>query len=135
MPRVVFLLVPEFHLLDLSGPAQVFSAAADLGHDYRLSYVAERPEVPSAQGVTVRADVDWPELDADDLVVVPGWRAPTLAGRGHHDNPRGRGGVHGPGRRTRPPLRRERPAAMTHHSERPSLINGRTDEHGNPGEW
>jgi len=80
---VVFLLVPEFHLLDLSGPAQVFSAAADLGHDYRLSYVAERPEVPSAQGVTVRADVDWPELDADDLVVVPGWRAPTLAGRGH----------------------------------------------------
>ena len=83
MPRVVFVLVPDFHLLDLSGPAQVFSSAAGLGYDYRLSYVAERPEVVSAQGLPVRAEVDWPETDAGDLVMVPGWRAPTLAGHGH----------------------------------------------------
>ena len=31
MTRVVFLLVPQLHLLDLAGPAQVFSTAADLG--------------------------------------------------------------------------------------------------------
>ncbi|MFB9235051.1 GlxA family transcriptional regulator [Plantactinospora siamensis] len=79
MSRVVFLLLPRLHLLDLAGPAQVFSTAADLGHDYRLRYVAESPEVPTAQGLPVRAEPDWPELSPDDLVVVPGCRAPTLA--------------------------------------------------------
>ena len=39
--RVVFLLVPKLHLLDLAGPAQVFSTANDLGYGYALSYVAE----------------------------------------------------------------------------------------------
>ncbi|WBB79557.1 DJ-1/PfpI family protein [Micromonospora sp. WMMD882] len=74
MPRVVFLLVPQVHLLDLAGPAQVFSTAADLGYDYRLHHVAERSPVPSVQGVPLVADADWPELTPDDLVVVPGWR-------------------------------------------------------------
>ena len=74
MARVVFLLVPQLHLLDLAGPAQVFSAAADLGYDYRLHYVAARPEVPTVQGVTLRADTGWPALHREDLLVVPGWR-------------------------------------------------------------
>lgn len=55
----------------------------------------------TAQGLPVRASTTWPELTADDLVVVPGWRSPSLAatfalGRGildrvrsHHD----RGGM------------------------------------------
>ncbi|GAA0368309.1 AraC family transcriptional regulator [Streptomyces blastmyceticus] len=75
MTRVVFLLVPQLHLLDLAGPAQVFSTAADLGHGYTIGYVAEQEDVPTAQGVMLRAAVDWPELTADDLVVVPGWRS------------------------------------------------------------
>lgn len=82
MTRVVFVLVPRLHLLDLAGPAQVFSTAADLGHDYELSYVAEREDVPTAQGVHVRADLHWPGLGPEDLVLVPGWRAPTLRGHG-----------------------------------------------------
>jgi transcriptional regulator GlxA family with amidase domain len=72
---VVFLLVPGLHLLDLAGPAQVFGTAG-----YDLHYVAEQEDVRSAQGLTVRARLDWP---AADLLVVPGWRAsPTLAGTG-----------------------------------------------------
>jgi transcriptional regulator GlxA family with amidase domain len=74
MARVVFLLVPQVHLLDLAGPAQVFSAAADLGYDYRLHYVAATAEVPTAQGLTLRAETRWPPLGRDDLVAVPGWR-------------------------------------------------------------
>lgn len=74
MPRVVFLLVPGVHLLDLAGPAQVFSTAADAGHPYAIAHVAERPDVPSAQGVVLRARVDLPALGPDDLVIVPGWR-------------------------------------------------------------
>jgi transcriptional regulator GlxA family with amidase domain len=76
--RVVFLLVPRLHLLDLAGPAQVFSTAADLGYGYELGYVAEREDVPTAQGVHLRASTVWPDLTPRDLVVVPGWRAPTL---------------------------------------------------------
>ncbi|MDH6135587.1 transcriptional regulator GlxA family with amidase domain [Kitasatospora sp. MAA4] len=75
MSRVLFVLVPGVHLLDLAGPAQVFSTAADFGPSYRLGYVAEREQVPSAQGLALTADTHWPELGPDDLVVVPGWRA------------------------------------------------------------
>ncbi|QYX75334.1 GlxA family transcriptional regulator [Streptomyces akebiae] len=79
MSRIVFFLVPGVHLLDLAGPAQVFSTAADFGHPYTLTYVAERPEVPSAQGLPLVARTDWPALGPEDLVVVPGWRTGTLA--------------------------------------------------------
>src|SRR5919197_464897 len=82
--KVVFLLVPRLHLLDLAGPAQVFSTAADLGCDYALSYVAEREDVPTAQGVPVRAQLAWPDLGSEDLVVVPGWRSPVLGSDGGH---------------------------------------------------
>lgn len=91
---MVFVLAPEVHLLDLAGPAQVFSSEA-LPTAYDLVFVAEQPEVVSAQGLPVRASVDWPALSVDDLVVVPGWRAPSLKPtlgqgvldrlRAHHD--------------------------------------------------
>ncbi|GAA2059002.1 helix-turn-helix domain-containing protein [Catenulispora yoronensis] len=78
--NVVFLLMPRVHLLDLSGPAQVFSAADDLGCPYRLHYVAEQEDVTAAQGVRLRAETEWPPTGPDDLVVVPGWRSPVLKG-------------------------------------------------------
>jgi transcriptional regulator GlxA family with amidase domain len=80
MTRVAFLLVPHLHLLDLSGAAQVFSGAADLGLGYELSYLAESPEVSSAQGLVLHAATDWPALGPDDLLVVPGWRG-SMFGR------------------------------------------------------
>ena len=79
MPKVVFPLIAGLHLLDLAGPAQVFSTAAQLGHGYTLHYVAERDEVPTAQGLPVRAETVWPDLGEDDLVLVPGWRSPLRA--------------------------------------------------------
>ncbi|MEU1299888.1 GlxA family transcriptional regulator [Streptomyces shenzhenensis] len=79
MTHVVFFLVPGVHVLDLAGPAQVFSTAAEFGHPYTLAYVAEQPQIPTAQGVPLVAALDWPELGPDDLIVVPGWRARTLA--------------------------------------------------------
>ncbi|GAA5152408.1 hypothetical protein GCM10023321_21050 [Pseudonocardia eucalypti] len=48
MHRVVFLLAPGLHLLDLAGPAQVFSELAALGRPYAMHYVADRPEVVTA---------------------------------------------------------------------------------------
>jgi transcriptional regulator GlxA family with amidase domain len=80
MSRVVFVLLPGLHLLDLAGPAQVFSMAANFGHSYGLDYVAEREQVRSAQGLPLVARTDWPEPAAGDLVVVPGWRVSRLSG-------------------------------------------------------
>jgi transcriptional regulator GlxA family with amidase domain len=80
MTEVVFLLAPRVHLLDLAGPAQAFSTAADFGQAYRLHYVGEQEEIPSQQGVPLRAETRWPDLGRDDLVVVPGWRVPDNKG-------------------------------------------------------
>ncbi|MGD0704911.1 MAG: DJ-1/PfpI family protein [Trebonia sp.] len=82
MTRIVFLLVPGLHLLDLAGPAQAFRTAADLGCGYELGYVAEQEDVRTAQGLTVRAQTVWPALAADDLIIVPGWRSPMIKGTG-----------------------------------------------------
>ncbi|MDG4823999.1 DJ-1/PfpI family protein [Asanoa sp. WMMD1127] len=82
MTTVGFLLVPDLHLLDLAGPAQVFSTARDLGYDYALAYLSEHAEVPTAQGLPVHAETIWPALRPDDLLIVPGWRSPTLRGTG-----------------------------------------------------
>ena len=81
--RVVFLLIPRLHLLDLAGPAQVFFTAADLGLRVRAAATWPsgrtcRPRRGCRCGPTTR----WPELGPDDLVVVPGWRAPRLRGAG-----------------------------------------------------
>ncbi|MFF0869004.1 GlxA family transcriptional regulator [Nonomuraea sp. NPDC003560] len=82
MSRVVFLLIPRVHLLDVAGPAQVFSTAADLGRPYTIDYVAEEREVASVQGLTLHARTSWPSLTPDDLIVVPGWRGPARPASG-----------------------------------------------------
>lgn len=80
MRRVVFVLAPRVHLLDLAGPAQVFSTATDFGFGYRLSYLADASPVPSHQGVPLVAELDWPALGPEDIVLVPGWRSPLANG-------------------------------------------------------
>jgi transcriptional regulator GlxA family with amidase domain len=78
--RVIFALLPGFHLLDLAGPAHVFDTGAVHGYPYQLGYVAADEQVLSAQGLPVLAETSWPRLASDDLIVVPGWRSPTLRG-------------------------------------------------------
>ncbi len=80
MTRVVFLLSSHLHLLDLAGPAQAFSTAINFGHDYELHYVGEQEDVPSYQGVMLRATTAWPDLTPSDLVIVPGWRTALVPG-------------------------------------------------------
>jgi transcriptional regulator GlxA family with amidase domain len=76
---VVFALVPGVHLLDLAGPAQAFSCAADEGLPYELRYVSATACVPTAQALPIQAETTMPDLDADDLLLVPGWRGDRLA--------------------------------------------------------
>lgn len=77
MTTVAFVLVPGVHVLDLAGPAQVFST----GLGYTLRYVARSSPVLSAQQLPVQAETTVPELDPDDILVVPGWSGDTLAER------------------------------------------------------
>jgi transcriptional regulator GlxA family with amidase domain len=84
MARVVFVLAPGLHLLDLAGPAQAFSSATDCGQHFELCYVGESEDLPSAQGVSLRAELTWPSLSVDDVVIVPGWRADGEDGRTVH---------------------------------------------------
>ncbi|WP_327066131.1 GlxA family transcriptional regulator [Kitasatospora sp. NBC_01302] len=91
MSKVVFLLAPQLHLLDLAGPAQVFSSAAELGHSYEIHFVGEQESIRTAQGLELRAATAWPRLAVDDLVMVPGWssRDPRERERGQpQDNGR-----------------------------------------------
>jgi transcriptional regulator GlxA family with amidase domain len=72
--RVVVLVLPEVNLLDLGGPVQVFDAARHQGAGYRLEYVAEEPEVVSAQGLRLAGLGPLGPLDPGDLVLIPGPR-------------------------------------------------------------
>lgn len=70
--RVLFFLLPEVNLLDLAGPAQVFSAASDLGAPFKLIFCANRSAVRSAQGLVFTQLEPLMHVTADDLVMVPG---------------------------------------------------------------
>lgn len=70
--RVVFLLLPDVHVLDLAGPLQVFYEANRLGGRYRPSFAGVEPEVRSAQGLVLARLEEPPVLGEGDLAVVPG---------------------------------------------------------------
>src|SRR4051812_17689826 len=70
--RVVVLLLPHVHLLDLAGPVQAFYEAATLGGDYELIHVASTETVRSAQGLLLAGLQPLPAPEARDTVIVPG---------------------------------------------------------------
>ncbi|GAA3432974.1 GlxA family transcriptional regulator [Kutzneria kofuensis] len=78
MRRVVFLVQPQVYLLDLAGPAEVFHTARDYGLPYELSYVADEPEIVTAELLPVRTSTTWPTLSPNDIVIVPGRQCATL---------------------------------------------------------
>jgi transcriptional regulator GlxA family with amidase domain len=71
--RVIFLVFPEVHLLDLSGAAQVFDTANDFGANYALEFVGTQARIRSAQGLMLEAQ-PLPAVQANDLIIVPGVR-------------------------------------------------------------
>lgn len=76
--RVVVLLLPRVHLLDLGGPIQTFSEANGFGASYKIVFCAAGERVQSAQGLVLGDLIPPPEPRAEDLVIVPGVEAATL---------------------------------------------------------
>lgn len=74
MPRVIVPVPADVHLLDVAGPSQIFSAAAERRSGWELAYVVGQAGVRSHQGLLLAGAPQWPEdSGADDLVLVPGW--------------------------------------------------------------
>lgn len=76
--NVLFLILPDVHLLDLSGAAQVFFEAGRLGGAYRLRFCSPEPDVVSAQGLRLGGLEPLPVPGQADLVVVPGTESSRL---------------------------------------------------------
>ena len=75
--RVIFILAPGVHLLDLAGPVQAFDSANGCGCRYRLHFIGSSPQVPSAVGIALTGFgpiVPANLLNQNDLVIVPGVR-------------------------------------------------------------
>lgn len=74
LPHVVFLVLPGVHVLDLTGPVQVFYEAATYGQLYRLTYCSSDQAVISAAGLGLGplVPIEQVVLHPGDLVFVPG---------------------------------------------------------------
>jgi transcriptional regulator GlxA family with amidase domain len=72
--KIVFLVLPRVHLLDLSGAVQVFLEAKDLGAPIDLEYCSLGDEVISSAGLPLGKLKHFRELDfrPGDYLFVPG---------------------------------------------------------------
>ena len=70
--QVIFLVLEGVELLDLAGPAQVFSIAARLGAPYSLHFCSNIGGVRAAQGLFLGQLEPLPSVSARDLIVVAG---------------------------------------------------------------
>jgi transcriptional regulator GlxA family with amidase domain len=76
--RVIVLILPNVHLLDLAGPVQVFYEANGFGGRYEIVNCAATPKVRSAQGLVFAELTPLPKAEAGDTVLVPGIHSDTL---------------------------------------------------------
>lgn len=76
--RVLVLLLPQVHLLDLAGPVQALFEANGCGARYELQYVGAHEGVTSAQGLRLASLAGLPEPRPDDLVLIPGTESAGL---------------------------------------------------------
>lgn len=74
MTKIVFLLLPKVHLLDLAGPDQVFFEAADVCDDIRVEYCSVKKQVYSTSrlSLTGLAHFSTMAVGAGDYVFIPG---------------------------------------------------------------
>lgn len=73
-----FLVLPDVHVLDLSGPAQAFYEAGGFSTGYRLRYCGVASEVTTAQGLRISELEVLPEVTPGSFVLVPGIDSATL---------------------------------------------------------
>jgi len=76
--RVVVLLLPDVHLLDLAGPVQAFYEANGFGGGYELLHCASTQAIRTAQGLTLSELLPLPQVGPSDTVLIPGVDSTSL---------------------------------------------------------
>ncbi|QDK80556.1 helix-turn-helix domain-containing protein [Spirosoma sp. KCTC 42546] len=74
MAQVIFVVPPRVHVLDLTGPVQVFYEAAEYGADYQLTYCSFESPVTSSAGLNFGAVLPFTEVQTQsgDFIFLPG---------------------------------------------------------------
>lgn len=72
--KIVFLILPQIHLLDLAGPDQVFYEAREMGADITIEYCSVEMPIASASGISLGRFRHFKEVHIyrDDYVIIPG---------------------------------------------------------------
>lgn len=72
--KIVFLILPQIHLMDLAGPDQVFHEAIEFGAKMKVEYCSFTDELASTSGLPMAAVQHFSEvnLKAGDYLIIPG---------------------------------------------------------------
>ncbi|MEL7369733.1 MAG: helix-turn-helix domain-containing protein [Myxococcota bacterium] len=76
--RIIFLLVPQVHMLDFAGPLQAIFEAKQFGARYELHFAATTETIRTAQGIQLAGLTAPPRIEAGDMVLVPGMDSAAL---------------------------------------------------------
>lgn len=72
--QVIFVIPPSVHVLDLTGPIQVFYEAVEYGASYQLRYCSFQNQLVSSAGLTLGPVEPFTQLQTQpgDLIFIPG---------------------------------------------------------------
>ncbi|UHG94629.1 GlxA family transcriptional regulator [Spirosoma oryzicola] len=72
--QVIFVVPPQVHVLDLTGPVQVFYEAVEYGAPYQLRYCSFQHQLVSSAGLLMGPVQPFTQLQLqpDDLLFIPG---------------------------------------------------------------
>lgn len=78
--QVIFVVPPYVHVLDLTGPVQVFYEAAQYGAPYQLRYCSFQNHITSSAGLPMGPVQHFTEVQpqSGDLIFIPGMDMPYL---------------------------------------------------------
>ena len=73
-PQIIFIVPPFVHVLDLTGPVQVFYEAVDYGASYQLNYCSFERSVTSSAGLSIGPVLPFTDVfpQAGDYIFLPG---------------------------------------------------------------
>lgn len=77
MQKIIFVIPPKVHLLDINGPAHIFYEAKEYGADVELQFISlnNKTEIESSAGLYFNQLVafDQVELHENDVLFIPGF--------------------------------------------------------------
>lgn len=72
--QIVFLILPQIHLMDLAGPDQVFHEAIDFGANIEVKYCSFSDNLATTSGIPLGRIQHFSsiEIKSNDILIVPG---------------------------------------------------------------